>query len=228
MPSKTTKKGNTKSDTGVIGVLFEGLLAKKASKLFWCESSDEKDIQEMFEEEVKRYGKSLRGQYIQCEDAEKVFASVSKLYKEVNDIESLYSANHGTMFDSIKQESGLNKPQVLTLGEPKTKAKPKLKKDNEENNDSDDEKETSKKTKKTNKKVVNDKSDDEDEDDDEDEEVTTKKTSSTKNEKEDSDDDEDNEEDDEEDKQPKNSKSKVTKSRKDKESPKKNTRSKGK
>lgn len=221
MPGKSSDKKTKakKSEQGTVGVVFGGLLTSKATKLVWTESTDVDDV---FSEDVKTYGKYTKGSFVKMEDPEKVFNVVSKKYKDVHDSGDLYSANHGTLLTTIKEESGLNKPKAFKKGESKPGPK-KEKKENDGSGEEESEGEAEEKPKK-NSKSSKDKND----------KKSSKSTKSKKDESEDEEsegevEDDAEEEESEEDEPKKNSKSKakVSKSSKD-EKPKKNSKSKGK
>lgn len=209
MPSKTSEKKSSgkskKSDQGCVGVVFSGLLKPRVCKLF---HSDSTDLNDTWEEEKKVYGSWARIKYVKCEDSDKVYAKVAKIYDKQNEIEDLYVCNASNMIDTIKQESGLENPIAHGLGKPKPKTSKK---------DDSDEKKTKKNTKKT----------EDDEENDEKPKKTMKGSKSSKKVESDDENEEDQSEEDEENESEDEKPKKISKGNKTKEEkPKKSNKTK--
>lgn len=143
MPSKSTKSTSDKktkakkSENGSLGVIYSGLFKPRACKLFWHDTEDPED---MLADEKKLYGKYMRASYINCEDAEKIFGKVAKKYNDQNEIGDLYCANSGSIFKTIKEESGIEGIRAKHFGDQKPKTAKKDTKDAESGEETEDEK----------------------------------------------------------------------------------------
>jgi hypothetical protein len=157
MPSKSTKSTSDKktkskkSENGSLGVIYSGLFKPRACKLFWHDTEDPED---MLTDEKKLYGKYMRASYINCEDVEKIFGKVAKKYNDQNEIGDLYCANSGSIFKTIKEESGVEGIRAKHFGDQKPKTTKKDSKNAESGEETEDEKpkKVQKKTSKSSKK----------------------------------------------------------------------------